>query len=317
MHESEANGLPVRAALRPDGLYLALRAIAPAQLQDAFMQETVVRLPGRESVVRIAAEDLGKAAPGSAPAGVIFHVARCGSTLVAQLLKQHGGVVVYAEPLPVNEVLLPPHRHPRGELVAALRSLGDAFARHAGRPYVLKLTSWNTFFCDIVAEAFPQTPWILCLRDPIEVCVSLIERPPGWLRNADGPVEPFAGLVDPEHGSASVEEYAARAFGAFCRAAARLDAAHGRVLPYPSLPSAIWETVAPHFGLKVDESCRRRMADAAGGDAKAPLGRAKTYASDVARKQAAATASLRAAIDAFAHAPLAGLERFPGYPSTA
>ncbi len=45
--------------------------------------------------------------------GIVFHVSRCGSTLVSQLLKQHVGVVVYAEPLPVNEILLPPHKWPR------------------------------------------------------------------------------------------------------------------------------------------------------------------------------------------------------------
>src|SRR5215218_4239480 len=178
MLKNERSPLPVRAALRPDGLYLALRDIAPAELRDAFMQETVLRVPAQDQVVHIAREDLGKTANGTAPAGIVFHVARCGSTLIAQLLKQLDGLVVYAEPLPVNEILLPPHRWPRHELVGALRSLGDAFARHARKPYVLKLSSWNTLLCDIVAEAFPASPWILSVRDPVEVGVSLLKQPP-------------------------------------------------------------------------------------------------------------------------------------------
>jgi hypothetical protein len=133
MLENQANQLPARALLRPDGLYLALRAIAPAELRDAFMQETIARVPAAESFVHIAREDVGKAAPGTAPAGLIFHVARCGSTLISQLLRTHDKLVVYAEPLPFNEILLPPHQWPRHELVAALRpSATLSPATHAG-----------------------------------------------------------------------------------------------------------------------------------------------------------------------------------------
>jgi hypothetical protein len=105
MLENQGNWLPARAALRPDGLYLALRDIAAAELRDAFMQETVVRVPASESIVRIARADIGKVAANTAPAGLVFHVARCGSTLISQLLKQQENLVVYAEPLPVNELL--------------------------------------------------------------------------------------------------------------------------------------------------------------------------------------------------------------------
>ncbi len=181
MQATQGDWLPARAALHPTGLYFALRDIRTAELQDPFMQETVARVSARESVVQIAREDVGKGTAGTSPAGIVFHVSRCGSTLVSQLLKQHVGLVVYAEPLPVNEILLPPHKWPRAEVVAALRSLGAAFARHARKPYVLKLTSWNTLFCDVVAEAFPDSPWVLCLRDPVEVGVSLLQQPAGWI----------------------------------------------------------------------------------------------------------------------------------------
>ena len=103
MLETLRNRLPARAVLRNDGLYLALRDIGPEQLRDAFMQETIARIPAAESFVQIAREDLGKATPETAPAGLVFHVARCGSTLISQLLKTHDNLVVYAEPLPFNE----------------------------------------------------------------------------------------------------------------------------------------------------------------------------------------------------------------------
>jgi hypothetical protein len=304
MLDIQGNRLPVRAALRPDGLYLALRDIRPAELQDAFMQETVTRVPATETIVHIAREDIGKAAADSAPSGLVFHVARCGSTLISQLLKQHEPLVVYAEPLPVNEILVPPHAWPRQDLVAALRSLGDALARHAQGPYVLKLSSWNTFFCDIVAEAFPATPWVLSIRDPVEVGVSILAQRPGWLRDTLGPGGQFSAFVDPQDVSRSPEEFFALLYGAFCEAAAGLDPQRGRLVSYDTLPAAVWEVVAPHFSLSIDAVQRARMAAAAMTHAKAPLGKAVPFVRDVATKQAAASPELRRAIDALARPPL-------------
>jgi len=308
MLENRGNPLPSRAVLRPDGLYLALREIGPAELRDAFMQETIVRVPAAESFVHVARGDVGKAAPATAPAGLIFHVARCGSTLLSQLLKTNDNLVVYAEPLPVNEILLPPHPWPRHELVAALRSLGDAFARHARKPYVLKFSSWNTLFCDLVAEAFPASPWVFSLRDPVEVGVSLLSQPAGWMRDADGPAGELRRYVDPEGTAQSPEEFVARLYGAFCTAASRLDAGRGRLVHYETLPAAVWEVVAPHFSLSIDDRQRDRMAQAALIDAKAPVGKVVEFAGDAATKQAAASARLRQAVDAFARPPLQRLE---------
>jgi len=308
MQAMQGDWLPVRAALHPTGLYFALREIRPAELQDPFMKDTVARSTARESVVQVAREDVGRGTAGMGPAGIIFHVARCGSTLVSQLLKQHVGVVVYGEPLPVNEVLLPPHKWPRTELVAALRSLGAAFSRHAGKPWVWKLTSWNTLFCDFVAEAFPATPWVLVVRDPVEVAVSLLKRPAGWIWDGDRPAAPFAKLIDPEGAARTREEYVARLYAAFCDAACRLDPARGRVVDYASLPGAAWEAVAPHFGLAVDGPARARMVEAAGMNAKAPIGRPEAFAGDTAGKQAAAGDSLRRALGAFSRPALARLD---------
>ena len=304
MQAMQGDWLPARAALHATGLYFSLREIRPSELQDPFMQETIARIPARESVVQVAREDLGRGTTGTSPAGIVFHVARCGSTLVSQLLKQHVGLVVYAEPLPFNEILLPPHRWPRSDLVAALRSLGAAFAGHARKTYVLKLTSWNTLHCDLVAEAFPATPWVLCLRDPVAVSVSLLKKPAGWIWDGDQAAAPFVKAIDPEGASRSREEYVARLYGAFCDAAGRLDPAHGRLVDYGSLPGAAWEIVAPHFGLAVDGPARARMRETAGMNSKAPIGRPEKFAGDAADKQAAASDELRRAIETYARPAL-------------
>lgn len=309
MVHGEDFGLPIRAALHPTGLYLALRQIGAAALQDAFMQETLARIPGSEIVVHVTRDELGRAVPDTAPAGIIFHVARCGSTLISQSLKHLDNLVVYAEPQPVNEILVPPHRWPRADVVAALRALGDAFARHAGRPYVLKLSSWNTLFCDIITEAFPETNWVLSLREPIEVGVSLLAQPPGWLSGTTEASRALIEIIAADDGPESPEERAARAYGAFCNAAARLDRSRGRLVDYEALPAAVWERVAPHFSLPVDARQRAEIEQAARMNAKAPLGSSREFAPDAATKQAVASIELRRAIDRFARPYLERLVR--------
>ncbi|WP_374569231.1 hypothetical protein [Ideonella sp.] len=290
--------LPARAALDPTGLHLGLLDIAPHELHDPFLHETVQRVPAAQTLAHVPRAELGQVQASSAPVGVIFHVARCGSTLASQLLKQLDGVVVYAEPLVINELLVPPHSVSRADLVAALRTLGGFFAAHAQRPYVLKLSSWNTLFCDLVAEAFPQTPWALCLRDPLEVCVSLLAQQPSWLR--DDFATRFSPFMATGHQGLGTEARAARFFAAFCEAIMRLDQARGLLLPYESLPSAVWTSLAPHFGLHVDEPSRQRMAAAAQRHSKSQVGQALSFAPDDERKRAAASPELHRAVDEIA-----------------
>ncbi len=265
------------------------------------------RVPSRSTVVQVRRQDLGGAAAGSAPAGIVYHVGRCGSTLVSQLLRQHERLVVYSEPLAVNDVLAPPQAWSRAELTGALRTLGACFASHAGQPWVVKLSSWNTLYCDMVAEAFPATPWVLCVRDPLEVCVSLLERRPGWLRDAGEPSHRFAPVVDPGQLARTGEEYLARLVAAYCQAIGRLDPALGGLVDYEALPEVVWQQVAPAFGLSIDDAVRERMLQASRADAKAPLGRQQAFEPDRARKQSAASPALREAVDSIARPELARL----------
>jgi hypothetical protein len=65
----------------------------------------------------------------------------------------------------------------------------------------------------------------------------------------------------------------------------RIDVRGGRLVPYESLPAAVWDVVAPHFSLSMDSTAREDIARAARANAKAPLGRTMEFVSDVATKQ--------------------------------
>jgi hypothetical protein len=115
--------------------------------------------------------------------------------------------------------------------------------------------------------------------------------------------------VDPEHASRSHEEFVARAYGAFCTSAARLDVSRGLLVSYESLPDAVWHAIAPHFSLSVDVSQRERIAEAARGHAKARIGTRSEFTSDSAAKQQAASPELRRAIESFARPQLERLKQ--------
>ncbi|HSS25481.1 MAG TPA: hypothetical protein VLL82_14015 [Mycobacterium sp.] len=119
---------------------------------DPFFDQTVARWasgPGARPLVRTGLEALLAldSEPSLEPAGMIFHLSRCGSTLVSRLLGTLPGVVVAAEPAPLNALLgLDPDRVDEAGLVRVVRLLVRALGRcrHGDeRRLVLKCTSWN------------------------------------------------------------------------------------------------------------------------------------------------------------------------------
>lgn len=227
---------------------------------------------GLEALVALDSE------PSLELAGMIFHLSRCGSTLVARLLGTLPGVVVLAEPAPLNAILrLDPDRVDEAALVGVVRLLVRALGRcrHSDeRRLVLKCTSWNIRRRAVLAAAFPETPWIWVQRDPVRVLASLLAEPPGWLGLQAVP--PWAGRrfgLDPAAVPAMARvEFAARALGAMLEAAAT-DPAQRLSIDHADLPAAVWKRVTPHFGLKTDPAAIKHMIEESRFYAKDPAPR--------------------------------------------
>jgi hypothetical protein len=204
--------------------------------------------------------------PSLEPTGMIFHLSRCGSTLVSRLLGTLPGVVVLAEPAPLNALLgLDPDRVDEAALAKIVRLLVRALSRcrHGDeRQLVLKCTSWNIRRRAVLAAAFPETPWIWVQRDPARVLASLLAEPPGWLGLQAAPARAARRFgLDPAAVPTMVRaEFAARALGAMLEAAA-VDPARRLCIDHADLPTAVWERVAPHFGLDADPSAIDRMVE--------------------------------------------------------
>jgi hypothetical protein len=238
---------------------------------EPFFDQTVAGWasgPRARPLVRTGIEELVAldGEPSLDPAGMIFHLSRCGSTLVSRLLNTVPGVVVLAEPTPLNALLgLDPDQFDEAALVGIVRLLVRALGRcrHGDeRRLVLKCSSWNIRCRAILAAAFPETPWIWVQRDPAAVLASLLAESPGWLEvQADAPrAARLFGLNPATIPAMTRAEFVARALGAMLEAAAS-DPTRRLCIDHADLPSAVWKRVVPHLGFAADLVPIERMID--------------------------------------------------------
>jgi hypothetical protein len=274
---------------------------------EPFFDQTVARWasgPRARPLVRTGLEALVAldGEPSLEPAGMIFHLSRCGSTLVSRLLATLPGVVVAAEPAPLNALLgLDPDRVDEAVLVGVVRLLVRALGRcrHGDeRLLVLKCSSWNIRRRAVLAAAFPETPWIWVQRDPARVLASLLAKPPGWLEVQATPARAarLFGLDPAAVPAMARAEFAARVLGAMLEAAAT-DPARRLSIDHADLPAAVWKRVAPHLGLEADPAAIERMIEESRFYAKDPAPR--VFAGDAPERRPM-TDAMREAAQRFA-----------------
>ena len=220
-----------------------------------------------------------------APDGFIFHMSRCGSTLVSQMLAQSERNIVISEAAPIDAAV-------QTGQAEALRAMLRAFGRpRSGREkrLFIKLDSWHALALPLFERAFPDTPWLFLYRDPLEVMVSQ-HREPG-AQMVPQLVAPAIFGID---GPAMIPgpEYTAHVLNRICTAAAEaLASPRGLAVNYRDLPDAVERRILPHFGVTPDAAERTAMREACRFDAKSP---AMLFVADSTAKQAAASEKLRA-----------------------
>ncbi|AVS71389.1 sulfotransferase family protein [Paracidovorax avenae] len=239
--------------------------------------------------------------PGLQPSGIIFHVSRCGSTLVTQAFAALDDHVALSEPPPLDDLLRAEHRLPGldpAQALAAARAFASAWAQpslpgHESRRshLVIKCDCWDTALAGRIAEAWPGTPWLFLYRDPVEVLVSQMQQRAAYLIPG-GPlgVNP-AGIPFDEALHMGPEAYCARSLGSIYAAMVR-EFRPGRtlLLDYRQLPGAILDAIAPHFGMQPGAQATERMQATFGVHAKNPL---HPFTPDAGRKHLEAPQRLR------------------------
>lgn len=285
---------------------------------DPFFETTVqylLRRPYNQVFRRQAGFDhlLARAAtyPGLPLHGLVFHMGRCGSTLIAQALATLPDSVVLSEPESLNTLLKWLAALPVGQedlSANALRALLSALGqprRAQDRRLFLKAACWNITQAERFLAAFPGTPWLFLYRDPVEVLVSQRRAlDPSLMMGALSQ----AGFPLSEEDQADPLAYAARVMGRALDAAQHAMARHpgGMLLHYRELPAALETRLAGHFRLDLSPADQAAFQACASRDAKYPR---QAFQDDRAAKHAAADAGLRALAARWLDAPYAQLER--------
>ncbi len=210
-----------------------------------------------------------------APSGFIFHMSRCGSTLLARLLGTSSRTVVISEPPVLDDVLQShldspslDHRQHLDRLRSAILALGQRRLGDETR-YFLKLDAWHIHRLPLLRAAFPETPWVFVFRDPLEVMASL-SRQPGR-QAVRGLMDPRVLEMRPEDVSLPPEEWIARVLEGILRAALSFhNDPHGLLVDYRELPEAVLGRIGSHFGIAFDREETDAIRQAALADAKVP-----------------------------------------------
>jgi hypothetical protein len=266
---------PARSVATEHGLAIDWAWFGTPPLTDPFYEDSVRRHISRPFNrwfrPRTTLDTLIDGAPTPAvPDGLIFHMSRCGSTLVAQMLAAVARHRVVAEAAPIDAVVQWGARTaaPRRRQVAAVRAIVGAVGRkRAGERLFVKLDAWHACALPLFRAAFPTVPWIFLHRDPTEILASHRMRP-GLLTVAGALPDHVLDLANDD---AMPAAYARQALARIA------DAVHdhwhlgrGMTVGYADLPHAMVERIAPHFGFVPDVAESNAMLMRAARDAKSP-----------------------------------------------
>lgn len=209
---------------------------------------------------------------GIKPTGFIFHISRCGSTLVSQMLAALEKNIVISEAAVIDKIIRTGNVSDE-EKVERLRWLFNAMAQKrfsAEENFFVKFDCWNVFDLPLIERAFPDVPWIFMYRNPIEVLVSQVRQP--GVHMIPAAIEGiFPGMNLFEILQFSLEERFARSIAAFCEAGIKnADRPNWKFINYAQLPEAVTSEIFEHFNVNFSDEEIEKMKGAAKFNAKTP-----------------------------------------------
>lgn len=198
------------------------------------------------------------------PAGFIFHLSRCGSTLVSGCLSELTSTLVLSEPPVLTELLLDTSLNfaQKRDGIAALVS-AIAAAVPGRSELVVKWNAWDIFQSELLQDLYPEVPSVMLVRDPVEILASHHKQAgrhmsgdptlagAGSVWGAASRRQPFVSMLDQRM----------RVLQALMERMRDLHASGSMPLVhYRQLGGQAIEQIARHFGLHATEAERQRIA---------------------------------------------------------
>lgn len=250
--------------------------------------------------------------PEVEPAGIIFHVSRCGSTLLQNALAVGENVFVVGEASAIDRAMrLAARREPSAAYAGAgaLRDLCKVFGHYRGSSapqLILKTGLAAVVALRGIRSVWPDVPCVMIIRDPVQVVVSNLRSPPRVLLEwYDAPSRCFAGPVPEEALGRGLEEFCAWLVGRICGAALEQMDSKFLLLDYQDLTPEAALRVAEFFSVRLTDEGREALRRTFLFDAK----RGNEFKPDADRKKKAATPSTLEAVARWALADYEALLR--------
>ncbi|MBC3807795.1 hypothetical protein H8K52_10615 [Undibacterium seohonense] len=255
--ESLKNWYPVLISKHPDEVFW--RDMGQQRFTDSFFQNS---LDAQDRNLRRVCKT-GKASLASieeyiAPTAFVFHISRCGSTLLTQMLASLEQCIVLSEPPVVDQFF---RNYCKGkeineEQITIFRQLiavlgQKRFDRESH--FIIKFDSWHIDRLDFIRQAYPDVPVLFLYRQPQEVLAShQKQRGPQMIPN-------FIDLgniqVDQHDVQISdLDAYCLRVLDQYLLAALQhADNRQLHLINYAELPTVVWEKCLPDLHIKCTE----------------------------------------------------------------
>lgn len=279
---------------------------ADAQLKDPFFDQTIHRLLrytpyASQSTLFETLAIINSKNASSKPAGFIFHMSRCGSTLIAQMLASLQQFVVFSEPA-ILEALLrstySPTTVPDEQKQWLLQNIIQAFLGYkaAQQDAFIKFSARAILDYQLITRTYPSVPGIFIYREPVEVLVSLI----GNQANRLPPGLDKANLLNDDSQAISKMrpvEFWARVIANQCAAAIEMYSCSQLLfVNYSQLPEMVWTDIVNFFGVTLSAEDVEQMQKVLTRNSKEP---GKPFFNDSSNKRDAATREIYELVDHF------------------
>ena len=285
--------MPIRLYWRDGDPHVDWCFMGDTRFTEPFFEDTIQRrmrkpfnMLFRHRTSMNALEDVAKSTDVIPPTGFVFHMSRCGSTLVAQMFAALETSIVISEAPPIDSVLgAGKFGVTSDDTDRWLRSLIDVFGRRRSgieKRFFIKFDSWNTLDLDRISRVFPDVPWIFLYRNPVEVIVSHMRQRGSQM--IPGAIERMLpDLSFDEVVKMPAEEYCGLVLERFLEAAlAHADDRHALLVNYDELPAAATGSIASHFRADLSTDEISSMLEASRFNAKSPQ---MSFEADAARKR--------------------------------
>ena len=200
-----------------------------------------------------------------APAAFVFHMSRCGSTLLCQLFSRLDSFSVLSEPPAVDFFLREHHARPGAE--TTLRKLIAALGQKrfaAEQRFLLKLDSWHIEHLPLFRKAYPEVPFIFIYRQPGEVMAS--HRRQRGRQMVPGLVD-MPGFDPGELAPGDLDGYAERVLRHFLNEALK-HRGELVLMNYSQLPGVVWNQLLDILGIDAASDVVEAMQSRAGSHSK-------------------------------------------------